>query len=120
MMALSLGQYYCVSLNEENCSIQLSVIIKSNMEQSAAHRDNILHYFQSKLNALIKECYPATTQPIAYIPCCHCNFLHLKLELLHEEVDQFCQNTNQHLPKQYYRDLTTSKGLIILAIVYIL
>ena len=111
MMVLSRGQYYCISLCEEKYSIQLSFVFLPGGGHLAEHRIELLQYFQSKLEAVMADFMSATTKPVAYIPCCYCNKLHVELKLLLEGEQQHCPRKNQHLLDHHYCDLVTDQGL---------
>ena len=109
-MVLGSGQYYCVSYNEEKCSIQLSIIFIPDTDSSAKQRTDLLQYFQTKLDEIMTDFMPAAKKPVAYIPCYHCNELHAELQLLLKRQQQHCPIKDQPIPKQYYTDLITDQG----------
>ena len=113
MMSLSRGQCYCISLCEEKFSIQLSFVLEPGGRHLAEHRRELLQYFQSNLEAIMKDFMGATSEPIVYIPCCFCNQLHIKLQSLKDEEQEYCPNHKQSaIPEQHYSDLLKDKGLL--------
>ena len=120
MMSLSRGQCYCISLCEEKYSIQLSLVFLPGGGHSAEHRIELLQYFQSKLEAVMEDFMNATSKPVPYIPCCYCNQLHIELQLFIEKEQQFCPEGMQLIPRQYYCDLVTDQGSVIIIFQYIL
>lgn len=114
MMSLSLGQRYCISLCEEKHSIQLSFVLLPGGRHLAEHRRDLLEYFQSNLEVIMKDFMNATTKPVAYIPCCFCSQLHLELQSLLTGEPQDCNTNMQPIPELYYHDLLKDKGLILL------
>ena len=115
-MILGIGQYYTVSLAEEKFSIQLTIILDPDTEHSAELRKDLLQYFQLKLDLVVEDFVSAAKKPIAYIPCCFCDKLHLKLTLLLQGKQQHCPNKNKPLPLKYYRTLVSDEGKILLCI----
>jgi len=113
-MVLGIGQYYTISLVEEKFSIQLSIILDSDTEHSAELRKDLLQYFHSKLDFVVQDFMQAAKKPIAYIPCCFCNKLHLKLALLLQGKQQHCPHKNKPLPLKYYRTLVSDEGNYLL------
>ena len=109
-MVLGNGQYYTVSLAEEKFSIQLSIILLPNTEHSAELRKDLLQYFMSKLDLVVEDFMSAAKKPIAYIPCCFCNQLHLRLSLLLQGKQQHCPIKNKPLLLKYYRTLVSDEG----------
>jgi len=109
-MVLGSGQYYTVSLAEDKFSIQLSIILLPDTEHSAELRKDLLQYFQSKLDLVMEDFMAAAEKPIAYIPCCFCNQLHLRLEILQQGKQQHCPYKNKPLPLKYYRTLVSDEG----------
>ncbi|XP_065914608.1 uncharacterized protein [Dysidea avara] len=108
-MVLGNGQYYTVSLAEEKFSIQLSIILLPNTEHSAELRKDLLQYFMSKLDLVVEDFMSAAKKPIAYIPCCFCNQLHLRLSLLLQGKQQHCPIKNKPLLLKYYRTLVSDE-----------
>ena len=111
MLTLSRGQNYCISLCEEKYSIQLSFVLLPGGGHLAEHRVELLQYFQSKLEVIINDFMSATSKPIAYIPCYYCSKLHMELQLLFKEEQQYCPKNMKPIPEEYYRDLVTDQGL---------
>lgn len=110
-MVLGRGQYYCISLCEEKHSIQLSFILLQVGGHSALQRIDLFQYFQSELEQLMEEFMNAASKPIAYIPCCYCNELHIEMQLLLEGEQQHCHTRQQPVPDKYYHELIVDQGL---------
>jgi len=110
-MVLDDGQYYCVSLCEEKCSILVSFILLPGGNHSAKHRIDLLQYFESKLDAVMEDFMNASSKAITYIPCCYCSNFHFKFKLLLEKRRQYCPKIKRPIPKEYYSDLITDQGL---------
>ena len=110
-MALSQEQYYCVSLCEELCSIQLTFLLHEK-NHSAKQRQELFQYIQSKIELLMNEFMQAATKPEAYIPCYYkdCDKLHVELKLLCDGKDQHCPCEEKPLPSDYYCDLFLDQG----------
>ena len=110
-MVLGKGQYYCVSLCEELCSIQLTFLLHGK-NHSAKQRQELFQYIQSKIELLMNEFMQAATKPEVYIPCFYkdCNRLHVELKLLCDEEDQHCPYAENPLPSDYYCDLFPDQG----------
>ena len=112
-MVLGKGQYYCVSLCEELCSIQLTFLLHGK-NHSAKQRRELFQYIQSKIELFMDEFMKASTKPKAYIPCYYknCTELHVELQLLCDG-DQHCPSQEEPLPDDYYHDLFTDHGMYI-------
>ena len=110
-MVLGKGQYYCVSLCEELCSIQLTFLLHGK-NHSAKQRQELFQYIQSKIELLINNFMQASRKPKAYIPCYYkdCHKLHVQLQLLRDGEDQDCPYEEKPLPDDYYRDLFLGQG----------
>lgn len=110
-MVLGKGQYYCISLCEELCSIQLTFLLHGK-NHSAKQRQELFQYIQSKIELLMNEFMQAATKPEAYIPCSYkdCNKLHVELKLLCDKEDQHCPCAEKPLPGDYYCDLFPDQG----------
>ena len=110
-MVLGKGQYYCVSLCEELCSIQLTFLLHGK-NHSAKHRQELFQYIQSKIELLMDEFMQAAAKPEAYIPCYYkdCHNLHAELQLLRDGEDQDCPFEEKPLPDDYYHDLFLDQG----------
>ena len=110
-MVLGQGQYYCVSLCEEMCSIQLTFLLHGK-SHSAKQRQELFHYIQSKIEVLMNKFMQAATKPEAYIPCYYkdCNKLHAELQLLCDGEEQHCPYEEKPLPGDYYCDLFPDLG----------
>ena len=105
------GQYYCLSLSEEKSSIKLSIILLPDNQHSSKERKELLDYVQSKLEAVIADFLPATKKPVAYIPCCYCDRMHVRLQLLLDGKQQHCSAVkDKPLPKNHYCHLVTDQG----------
>ena len=113
MMSLSHGQCYCISLCEAKSSIQLSFVLQPGRRHLAEHRKELLQYFQSKLETVMKDFMSATSGPVAYIPCCFCSQLHVELESLLQGEEEYCPNNKQFVPEQYYSDLFKDQGWLL-------
>ena len=111
-MALGSGQFYCVSLCEEMCCIQLSILLHGK-NHSAEQRIELMEYLESKLQLLMHDFMQASTKPKGYIPCFYqnCNLLHIELELLRNGEEQHCPTEENTIPDDYYCDLFPSQGL---------
>jgi len=118
MMVLGRGQYYCVSLCEEKCSIRVSIVLQPEKNPAAEQRIELLQYFQSKIELVMEDFMNASSKPVAYIPCCYCSEFHLQFELLLEREEQHCPKTVQlqPIPEEYYSDLVTDQGLYFIII----
>ena len=105
-MVLGQGQYYCVSLCEQLCSIQLTFLLHGK-NHSAELRFELYQYIQNKLELLMKNFMQASTKPKAYIPCYYkeCNNLHVELQRLCDGKDQHCPIEEKPVPDHYYCDL---------------
>ena len=110
-MVLGKGQFYCVSLCEELCSIQLTFLLHGK-NHSAKQRQELFQYIQSKIELLMNEFMQAATKPEAYIPCYYkdCNDLHVELQPLHDGEDQYCPLEEEPIPDDYYRDIFVDQG----------
>ena len=102
-MVLSHGQYYSVSLCEAKNSIQVDIILEQSMKRSAEHRKQLVDFFQITLEKICKDLIPASSKPVPYIQCPHCDNLHLKLRNLFEERAQLCGIYSVH--PDYYQNL---------------
>ena len=111
MMVLSPGQYYCVSLCKKMGSIKLSFVLLPGGNHSAEQRIELLQYFQSELEQVMKDFMSATSTAVAYIPCCYCNQLHIELKSLHTGKQQHCPEKMQPIPIKYYCELVNVQGL---------
>ena len=110
-LVLGNGQYYCVSLSEEKSSIKLSIILLPDNQHSAKERIELLDYFQFKLEAVIADFLQAAKKPVAYIPCCYCDRLHVTLQLLLDGKQQHCSTAEDRpIPKDHYSSLITDQG----------
>ena len=118
-MVLGPGQYYCVSLCEELCSIQLTFLLHGK-NHCAKQREELFHYIQSKIELLMNEFMQASTKPKAYIPCYYhnCTKLHVELQLLCDGEDQHCPIQEKPVPDEYYRDLFPYHGMQTLSYYY--
>ena len=110
-MVLGKGQYYCVSLCEELCSIQLTFLLHGK-NHSAKQRQELFQYIQSNIELLINNFMQASRKPKAYIPCYYkeCHKLHVELQLLCDGEDQDCPFEEKPLPDDYYCDLFRDQG----------
>ena len=115
-MVLGRDQYYCVSVCEEKDSIRLSFILLSGGHHSADQRIELIQCFQHKLEILMEDFMQASTKPVAYIPCCFCDELHVELHRLIERQQQHCANVGipTCIPDEYYTDLIIDKGTYVL------
>ena len=111
MLVLDDGQYYCVSLCEEKCSILVSFILLPEGNHSAKHRIELLQYFQCKLDKVMEDFMKASSKAVAYIPCHYCSEFHFKYKLLLEKRRQHCPKIKRPIPKEYYTDLISDQGL---------
>ena len=111
MMVLGHGQYYCISLHEETCSIQLSFLLHGK-DHAADHRLELFQYIQSKLELLMDDFMKASTKPRVYVPCCfmNCNQLHVELHSLYNGNNQHCPKVVKPVPDDYYSDLFPCTG----------
>ena len=103
MMVLNHGQYYSVSLCEAKSSIQVDIILEHSMERSAENRKQLIDFFQTTLEKICHDLIPASSKPVPYIQCPHCNKVHLKLRNLLEGRAQLCNMKS--VPREYYQDL---------------
>ena len=111
-MVLGRDQYYSVSVCEEKDSVQLSFILLSGGHHSAKQRIEFLKYFQHKLEMVMEDFMPASTKPVACIPCCFCDKLHVELQLLIGGHQQHCATVEKPLPDEHYLDLIIDKGTL--------
>ena len=79
MMVLNHDQYYSVNLCEEKSSIQVDIILGHSMKKSAENRKHLIDFFQTMLEKICHDLIPASSKPIPYIQCPHCDKVHLKL-----------------------------------------
>ena len=114
-MRLGRGQSYCVSVCEQNCSIQVTFLLHGK-KHSANQRVELLQFIQSKLELLMKDFMQASRKPVAYVPCYYqdCQKLHVKLQMLHRGEDQYCPTKGQDIQDHYYWDLFNDQGLLVL------
>ena len=103
MMVLNHGQYYRVALCEEKSSIQLDIILKQSIENSAENRKQPIEFFETTLEKICKDLMPASGKPVPYIKCPHCDKMHLKLKNLCEGRSLHCNA--ESIPLDYYQDL---------------
>ena len=113
-MVLGRDQYYCLNSCEEKYSLQLSFMLLPGGDHSADQRIELLMYFESKLEMVMEDFMTASSKPVAYIPCCYCEELHVEFQLLLDGEQQHCANVKKPLPDDYYCDLITNKGVIII------
>ena len=118
-MVLGSGQYYCVSLCEEMCSIQLSFLLHGK-NQLGEQRLELFQYIQSKLELLMNDFMQASTKPKAYIPCYYkdCSKLHVEVKMLRYGEEQHCPTVEKPVPEDYYRDLFPIQGLLRLSLLH--
>ena len=112
-MVLGRDQYYRVSVCEEKDSIQLSFILLSGGHHSAEQRIELLLDFQHKLEMIMEDFMQASTKPVAYIPCCFCDELHVELQCLIERRQQHCASVGKPLPDEHYLDLIINKSTFL-------
>ena len=109
MMVLDEGQYYGVSLCEENVSIQLDIILdKSIGSYSCEHRKQLIDFLKSILHQVCEELIPASHKPKVRVPCPYCNNPHIKYDSQPGGV--FCGKKRKMVPKQYYQNLLFFEG----------
>ena len=118
MMVLGRDQYYCLNICEEKYSLQLSFMLLPGGRHSADQRIEFLKYFESKLEMVMEDFMKASSKPVAYIPCCYCEDLHVEWQLLLEGEQQHCAIVEKPLPDDYYCDLITNEGVFIIIIYY--
>ena len=111
MMVLGHGQFYCVSLHEEMCSIQLSFLLHGK-DHAADQRFELFQYIKSKLELLMDDFMKASTKPRVYVPCyfMNCNQLHVELQSLCNGNNQYCPKVVKPVPDDYYSDLFPCTG----------
>ena len=102
-MVLNHGQYYSVCLCEEKNSIQVDIILEKSMKMSAENRKQLIDFFQTALEKICNDLIPASSKPIPYIQCPHCDKVHLKLRNLLEGRTLLCNMVSVH--QHYYEDL---------------
>ena len=102
-MVLNHGQYYSVSLCEEKNSIQVDIILGKSMKKSSENRKQLIDFFQTTLEKICNDLIPASSKPIPYIQCPHCDKVHLKLRNLLEGRALLCNMIPVH--QDYYQDL---------------
>ena len=103
MMILNHDQYYSVNLCEEKSSIQVDIILGHSMKKSAENRKHLINFFQTMLEKICHDLIPASSKPIPYIQCPHCDKVHLKLRNALEGRALMCNMIPIH--KDYYQDL---------------
>ena len=103
MMVLNHGQYYSVSLCNEKSTIQLDIILEKNIQSYGEIRKQLIDFFQGTLEQTCQEFMPASSKPVAYTPCPHCNELHIKYKNLLEERPHLCNM--KCVPSDYYQNL---------------
>ena len=113
-MVLNHGQYYSVSLCDEKNSIQVDIILEKSMKKSAENRKQLIDFFQTTLEKICDDLIPASSKPIPYIQCPHCDKVHLKLRNLLEGRALLCNMISVH--QGYYQDLFRECQGTILAI----
>ena len=113
-MVLNHGQYYSVSLCEEKSSIQVDIILEKSMKNSAENRKQLIDFFQTTLEKICNDLIPASSKPIPYIQCPHCDKVHLKLKNLLEGRTLLCNMISVH--QDYYQYLFREFQGTILAI----
>ena len=113
MMVLNHGQYYSVSLCEAKNSIQVDIILGKSMKKSAEYRKQLIDFFQAALEKICNDIIPASSKPIPYIQCPHCDTIHLKLRNVLEGRALLCNMIPVH--QDYYQDLFRKFQGIILA-----
>ena len=116
LMVLNHGQYYSVSLCEEKNSIQVDIILGKSMKKSAENCKQLIDFFQTTLGKICNDLIPASSKPIPYIQCPHCDKVHLKLRNLLEGRALLCNMIPVH--QDYYQDLFREFQGTILAIYY--
>ena len=102
-MVLNQGQYYSVCLREEKSSIQVDIILEKSMKKSAENRKQLINFFQETLEKICKDMIPASSRPLPYIQCPHCDKVHLKLKNVLESRAQLCSIYS--IDQDYYQDL---------------
>ena len=120
MMVLGRDQYYCLNSCEEKYSLQLSFMLLPGGGHSADQRIELLMYFESKLEMVMEDFMTASSKPVAYIPCCYCEELHVEFQLLLDGEQQHCANVEKPLPDDYYCNLITNIGMIIMFYYFLL
>ena len=103
MMVLNPDQYYSVNLCEEKSSIQVDIILGHSMKKSAKNRKHLVDFFQVMLENICHDLIPASSKPIPYIQCPHCDRVHLKLRNALEGRTLICNMIPIH--NGYYQDL---------------
>ena len=103
MMVLNHDQYYSVNLSEEKSCIQVDIILRKSMRKSAENRKQLIDYFQTMLEKICHDLIPASSKPIPYIQCPHCDKVHLKLMNALEGHTLLCSMIP--IPQGYYQDL---------------
>ena len=108
-MVLDEGQYYGVSLCEENVSIRLDIILDKKIgEESVKHRKELISFFQSKFEQVCKELIPASNKPKVCIPCPFCKNPHIKYNVHPGGV--LCRKERKSVPTDYYQSLLICEG----------
>ena len=105
MMVLNHDQYYSVSLYEAKSSIQVDIILGKSMKKSGENRKQLIDFFQTTLEKICNDIIPASSKPIPYIQCPHCDTVHLKLRNLLEGRALLCKTHMIPVPQDYYQDL---------------
>ena len=113
MMVLGRDQYYCINICEEKYSLQVSFMLLPGGRHCADQRIDLLKYFEFKLEMVMEDFMKASAKPVAYIPCCFCEELHVEFQLLLEGKQQHCASVEKPLPDEYYCDLITNKGTYV-------
>ena len=117
-MVLGRDQYYYLNICEEKHSLQLSFMLLPGGRHSADQRIEFVKYFGSRLEMVMEDFMKASSKPVAYIPCCYCENLHVEFQLLLEGEQQHCAIVEKPLPDDYYCDLINNKGVFIIHIVH--
>jgi len=102
-MVLNHGQYYSVALCKEKSSIQLDIILKQRLKNSAENRKQLIEFFETTLEKICKDLMPASCKPVSYIKCLNCDKMHLKLKNVCEGRSLHCNM--EPIPLDYYQDL---------------
>ena len=105
MMVLNHGQYYSVSLCEGKSSIQVDIILRESIKKSAENRKQLIDFFRATLEKICNDLIPASSKPVIYIQCPHCDTIHLKLKNLLEGRALLCSLMDMPIPQDYFQNL---------------
>ena len=110
-MSLNRGQFYYLRFLPEKSTICLIIVLQK-IQSSTTDRNKLTDFLQSNLSAIHDDFMPASTPPIAYVPCQICQQPHIKLDELKKGYTLVCKG--QSIDEEYYCDLFQMKGTLCL------